>query len=177
MALLCPRQHTHLPYECYETEGIDTAYGVDGLVRERKAQYAPMHTRRLAIGIMLCVLSPLPLFLMMAIGKDDPRMVSAVGALLVIVAVGVYLIVRTSILNGAMNVLLEEGDYTRAQKIENRRDEPVSAIFWAVVLVLYLAPSFLMGAWDKTWIIWPIAGAAWGVGGGAAHAAQEVSSI
>ena len=149
-------------YECYETEGIDTAYGVDGLVRERKAQYAPVHTRRLALGIMLCVLSPLPLFLVMALGKDDPRMISAVGAMLVLIAVGVYFIVRTSILYGALNVLLEEGDFTRAQKIENRRNEPFSAIFWAVVLVLYLAPSFLMNAWDKTWIIWPIAGVTYG---------------
>ena len=146
------------PYEVYEQEGIDTAYGVDGLVRERKAQYAPVHTRRLAIGIMLCVLSPLPLFLMMAVGKDDPRIIAAVGAMLLIVAVGVYLIVRTSILHGALDVLLEEGDYTRAQKLEARKNEPFSAIFWAVVLVLYLAPSFLTNAWDKTWIIWPIAG-------------------
>ena len=151
------------PYEAYETEGIDTAYGVDGLVRERKTQYAPVHTRRLAIGIMLCVLSPLPLFLMMAVGKDDPRMMAAVGALLVLVAVGVYLIVRTSILHGALNVLLEEGDYTREQKLDNRRDEPIAGIFWAVIVVLYLAPSFLTNAWDKTWIIWPIAGVTWGV--------------
>ena len=162
--LLFVRAHTIAsPYEVYEREGIDTAYGVDGLVRERKAQYAPTHTRRLAVGIMLCVLSPLPLFLIMAIGKDDPRMVSAVGALLVIVAVGVYLIVRTSILNGAMNVLLEEGDYTREQKIENHRNEPFSGIFWSACVVLYLLPSFLTNAWDKTWIIWPIAGVCYGL--------------
>ena len=161
------------PYEAYETEGIDTAYGVDGLVRERKTQYAPVHTRRLAIGIMLCVLSPLPLFLMMAVGKDDPRMTSAVGALLVLVAIGVWLIVRTSILNSAMNVLLEEGDFTRAQKLDNRRDEPISGIFWAVVLVLYLTPSFLFGAWDKTWIIWPIAGVTWGVIAAILHTTRQ----
>ena len=151
------------PYECYETDGLDTAYGVDGLVRERKAQYAPTHSRRLATGIMLCVLSPLPLFLMMAIGKDDPRMSAAVGAILVIAAAGVYLIVRTSILNGAMNVLLEEGDYTREQKLDNRRDEPFSAIFWGVCLVLYLVPSFLTNEWHRTWIIWPIAGVCYGL--------------
>ena len=90
-------------------------------------------------------------------------MISAVGALLVMVAVGVYLIVRTSILNGAMDVLLEEGDYTREQKLDNRRNEPIAGIYWAVVLVLYLTPSFLTSAWDKTWIVWPIAGVTWGV--------------
>ena len=168
------RAHTIAsPYEAYETEGIDTAYGVDGLVRERKTQYTPTHTRRLALGIMLCVLSPLPLFLMMAVGKDDPRMTSAVGALLVLVGIGVWLIVRTSILNSAMNVLLEEGDFTRAQKLDNRRDEPISGIFWAVVLVLYLTPSFLFGAWDKTWIIWPIAGVTWGVIAAILHTTRQ----
>ena len=168
------RAHTiAAPFEVYETEGIDTAYGVGGLVRERKAQYTPTHTRRLALGIMLCVLSPLPLFLMMAVGKDDPRMTSAVGALLVLVGIGVWLIVRTSILNSAMNVLLEEGDFTRAQKLDNRRDEPISGIFWAVVLVLYLTPSFLFGAWDKTWIIWPIAGVTWGVIAAILHTTRQ----
>ena len=173
MALFVRAHTIASPYEAYETEGIDTAYGVDGLVRERKTQYAPVHTRRLAIGIMLCVLSPLPLFLMMAVGKDDPRMTSAVGALLVLVAIGVWLIVRTSILNSAMNVLLEEGDFTRAQKLDNRRDEPISGIFWAVVLVLYLTPSFLFGAWDKTWIIWPIAGVTWGVIAAILHTTRQ----
>ena len=168
------RAHTiAAPFEVYETEGIDTAYGVGGLVRERKAQYAPVHTRRLAIGIMLCVLSPLPLFLMMAVGKDDPRMTSAVGALLVLVGIGVWLIVRTSILNSAMNVLLEEGDFTRAQKLDNRRDEPIAGIFWAVIVVLYLAPSFLTNAWDKTWIIWPIAGVTWGVIAAILHTTRQ----
>ena len=159
------RAHTiSAPYEIYETEGIDTAYGVDGMVRERKARYAAAHTRDLVTGILLCVISPLPLFLMMAFSsnEDDPRMIVAVGVLLMIVAAGVYLIVRTCIRNGAMTVLLEEGDYTRAQKIDNRRDEPISGIFWSVVLVLYLAPSFLLNAWDRTWIIWPIAGVAYG---------------
>ena len=82
--------------------------------------------------------------------------------LLAIVAAGVYLIVRTCIVRGAMDVLLEEGDYTRRQKTDNRRDEPFSGVFWSVILVLYLAPSFLTNAWDKTWIIWPIAGVLYG---------------
>lgn len=158
--------HAHTiaaPYETYETEGIDTAYGVDGMVRERKSRYAPTHARRLALGIMLCVLSPLPQFLMMAVGKDDPRMIVAVGAVLVLAAAGVWLIVHTCILQGAMNVLLEEGDYTREQKRDLRRDEPIAGIYWAAVVVLYLTPSFLTNAWNKTWIIWPIAGVTWGV--------------
>lgn len=168
------RAHTiAAPYEIYETEGIDTAYGVEGLVRERKAQYAPTHSRRLTLGIMLCVLSPLPLFLMLAWGKDDPRMTAAVGVLLMLVAAGVFLIVRTSILRGALDVLLEEGDYTRAQKLDNIRDEPVAGIFWAVVLVLYLTPSFLTNAWDKTWIIWPIAGVIWGVVAAVLHMSRR----
>ena len=75
------------PYEPYETEDIDTTYGVTGLVRERKAQYAPKHTRRLSVGIMLCVLSPLPLFLSLMFGDNDPINTAAVGMLLVLVAV------------------------------------------------------------------------------------------
>ena len=38
-------------FEYLEKESIDTAYGVDGMARERREQYAPTHTRMLVIGI------------------------------------------------------------------------------------------------------------------------------
>ena len=152
-------------FEYLEKESIDTAYGVDGMARERREQYAPTHTRMLVIGITLCVLSSVPIFAMLVLngGDNDFAMAAAVCMLLAIVACGVYLIVRTCIRQGSYAILLETGEYSKAAKAENRRNEPITAIYWAVALTVYLAWSFITMNWQSTWIVWPIAGVLYGV--------------
>ena len=152
-------------YEDLEKLPLETAYGVDGMVRERRDQYAPTHTRLLVVGILLCVIAVLPIFLMLVVSgeENDFAMSVAVGALLALVAVGVYCIVRTCVRQSGYQVLLQEGDYTPARKLENKRNEPIAAIYWAAVLAIYLAWSFLTMNWQSTWIVWPIAGVGYGL--------------
>ena len=47
-------------YEYLERIAIDTDYGVDGMVKERRDAYAETHSRRLIIGVMLCIVSAVP---------------------------------------------------------------------------------------------------------------------
>ena len=44
-------------YEYLEKDALDTAYGVSGMVRERMGREENDHTRRIAIGVVLCVLA------------------------------------------------------------------------------------------------------------------------
>lgn len=41
--------------------------------------------------------------------------------------------------------------------------EPFAGIYWIAVAFIYLIPGFLLGYWNKTWIIWPIAGVIYGI--------------
>ena len=152
-------------YDALEQQALDTAYGVDGMVRERRDQYAPTHTRLLVLGIVLCVLSVLPIFLMLLFFGDDNDFAMACGAaaLLAIVAAGVYMIVRTCVRQAGYGILLQDGEYSPARKAENRRNEPISAVYWALALAIYLAWSFITMQWQTTWIVWPIAGVLYGV--------------
>ena len=151
-------------FDALSEEPLDTAYGVDGMVKERREQYAPTHTRRLVLGITLCVLSVVPIFVMLTLkGDDDFFMAVATGVLLILVAVGVYFIVRTSILRGGYDVLLEEGDCSREVKAEAKKNQHVASIYWAAALTIYLAWSFITMEWHRTWIVWPIAGVAYGI--------------
>ena len=43
-------------------------------------------------------------------------------------------------------------------KLENKKNDVLSGIYWCLVTAIYLARSFLTGAWGRTWIIWPVAG-------------------
>lgn len=150
-------------YEFWEHEPIETAYGVDGMVHERKNSYTSRHNQLLICGIILCVLCPTPLFAALALLGDDWSMTLATVALLVMVGIGVLCIVRTSIVWGSFQLLLEEGDYTREQKQENRRNSAISSIYWGVITAIYLGYSFLTGNWHSSWIIWPVAGVSYGV--------------
>ena len=84
----------------------------------------------------------------------------AISLLLFLVATGVFLIVRTCIIWDGYQVLLEEGDYTRIAKKQNKR---ISGIYWGCVTAVYLLVSFLTMEWHITWVIWPVAGIVWGV--------------
>ena len=150
-------------YEYIGKEAIETAYGVDGMVRERKERYGAQHMRYMIIGILLCVLSCVPIFVALIVNESDLAMAISVCVLLAMVAVGVMLIVRTNIIMDAMNALLEEGEYSRENKRESGRSETVMGIYWALATAIYLTVSFLTGRWDITWIVWPIAGVCCGV--------------
>ena len=150
-------------YEYLEKENVDTLYGVDGMVRERREKYRPTYVRQLTVGIVLCVASAVPIFISLIVAGDDSFLnIAAVGLLLVMVAVGVLLIVRTSIVWDGFRMLLSEGDYSRAAKEEASQHGAFGGIYWGLVTAGYLAWSFITMDWSRSWIIWPIAGAAYG---------------
>ena len=120
---------------------------------------------QLTLGIVLCVISVIPVFCGALLFGEDNAFGEDLGAavLLVLVAIGVFLIVRVCIINGGFQMLLQEGEYTRAEKRENKRNEPLESVYWAAVTAAYLIWSFVTMAWHQTWIIWPIAAVGFGV--------------
>ena len=150
-------------YEYLEKEEIDTAYGVDGMVRDRREKYRHNYSVLLVTGIVLCVVSAAPVFMaFLLFGEDEAATSAATGVLLVLVAIGVLLIVRCSTIWGSYQMLLQEGDYTVQNKEESRKNEHIAGLYWGLALAVFLAVSFLTNAWDRTWIVWPVAGVGYG---------------
>ena len=150
-------------FEYLEKEPIETLYGVDGMVRDRKEKFLPTYTRQLTVGVVLCVISAIPLFASLIISEEDSFLqVASIAVLLVLVAVGVLLIVRCSTIWGSFQMLLEEGDYTREAKEDQKKHGYIGGIYWMLVTAGYLAWSFLTNGWDRTWIVWPVAAVAYG---------------
>jgi len=150
-------------YEYLEKEPVETLYGVDGMVRDRKEKFQPIYARQLTLGIVLCVVAAVPIFLsQILIEGDSVWAVASVAVLLVLVAIGVLLIVRASMVWGSFQRLLEEGDYTREAKEDSKKHGQISGIYWGLVTAGYLAWSFITNGWDHTWIVWPVAAVAYG---------------
>ena len=147
-------------YEFLEKEPFETEYGVTGMVKERQKVFKPTYDRMNLIGTMLCILSVLPLFAA-AVSGWDFLAVMAVCVLLALVGIGTYFFVYGATVNGAMEKLLEEGDYTREEKSKKNITGPVSVIYWLVVTAIFMVYTFGPngnGQPQYSWIIWAVAG-------------------
>lgn len=117
---------------------------------------------QIALGVVLCVISPIPLILG-ALLLPEGVIPTMVGFLLLLVALGVFLLVYTSLHKKSYMVLLEQGEYTPLKKKQSQFEDAIGKVYWIVVTIIYLIWSFLTDNWDTTWIIWPIAGIGFGL--------------
>ncbi len=144
-------------YSYLEEEIIDTEYGVSGVVKERKQAYENTRMTGMIIGIMLCVVSAVPILVCTLITNDNEMLVGiGVSITMALVAVGAWQIVKVSIVWGGYQKLLEEGEYSR--KTKRAKKGIISGIYWMVVTAGYLAYSFITNDWQHSWIVWPVAG-------------------
>ncbi len=145
-------------YDYLEKQIIETAYGVSGMVKERKSKYDSIHTRDMVIGVSCCILGVIALFLVPALGDNDLTGTIMVGILLAFEAVGVFMLVRTGSIVEGFDKLLQEGDYSLQRKKDNV-SRIISKIYWFVVTAVYLIWSFMAkNDWDITWIVWAVGG-------------------
>lgn len=145
-------------YEFIENEDIDTAYGVDGMAKDRGEKFHDYFMKYNLIGILLIVASVIPIFIGMIVSVDDMVMAISVSILLVLVSIGVNFLVKTNIYMNSIKAILEEEDFTRENKAFRKKSEPFVTAYWIIATAIYLAYSFVTNNWDRSWIVWPLAG-------------------
>lgn len=150
-------------FEFLEKANIDTAYGVDGMVREKKNAFAQKYSLGITLGVVLCILSIVPLMASAFLFDKDYIYVSMVGVLLFMIAIAVNLFVRVGVVQASFDKLLQEGDYTVSKKKSEPIMSRIATIYWLLAVAIYLGWSFLTNAWHITWVVWPIAGVLYGV--------------
>lgn len=146
------------PYEFLEKEPIETEYGVAGMVKELKKNYSDTYTRKIVIGVVLCILSAVPLLSVAVAVQNEFHAILGVCFLLILASVGVYQLVSGGIIWESFNELLQEGDYAPDAKQVNAR---IGSIYWPAVTAVYLGYSFITNDWATSWVVWPVAGILW----------------
>lgn len=158
VALLLTASGKLREFEYLEREPIETDNGTREQALFMQREVLPICAKRNTIGVVLCILSVLPLFALMCVpGVPDRYYSLAVCALL--------LLVRTGSMRGAVDKLLEQGDYTRENKAKSRFVGAVSAAYWLVVTATFLFYTFGPngnGQPQYSWFIWAIAGVLYG---------------
>ena len=136
---------------------IDTEYGIDGMVKEKRSRYQPRHTVMLIAGVMLCILSVASPIVCTSFVSNAFTMRLGPVLFFVLIAAGVFLLVNTGIIMSGFHILLEEEGFSREEKQNAARMKPVSAAYWLIITALYLGYSFITWSWERSWIIWPVA--------------------
>lgn len=149
-------------YEYLEKENLSLEYGIAGIVEKKKETFTPAFQKGVIIGVTLCILCVVPLMFALIIGAEEITYIYCVAFLLIMIAVAVFLFVKSGMVQSSYDKLLEEGDYTREKKSLNRKNATAITVYWCVMAALYLGISFVTMRWDSTWIIWPVAGAFFG---------------
>lgn len=145
-----------------EKEDIDIDDAVAAMVKEKRREFSPSFTKGIAGGVVLCILSVLPLIIAGIMEAPDYVCGLLVGVLLLTVAIGVNIIIRVSIIKSSYDALLQEGDYSTCEKKANKKLDEFSGVYWCFATVIYLLWSFISNDWHISWVVWPVAGVLYG---------------
>lgn len=150
-------------YTYLEEEDFETQYGVEGMVREKKDRFEQKHLFFTALGVIMCILSIVPVIVASLFEASDMAVTGMFGIMLVIIAIAVYLFITTGSVMNSYKMLLQVEDYTMENKHMNKKLQPLAAVYWSLALAIYLLISFLTTRWGITWVVWPVAGVAYAV--------------
>lgn len=167
--------------------GISREFAPYHRIRERRFSFDPavtawaeelaqQHERRrigaLQVAVLCWVLSPTPVVLLALLTEGEPRSglwsVVGVAGTLVLVAIGLLTLLPAAWAHSAAAAL---GRASGAQpaRVSGDADESerslvgvIAAFYWPLTVAIFLAWSFIGNAWDRSWIIWPIAGVLFG---------------
>ncbi|MBO6297412.1 MAG: hypothetical protein J6N53_01090 [Lachnospiraceae bacterium] len=167
MFVFAANRHARWKYIYKEPCSVD--YATAEYVASEKERYNPGLRGQRTMGILLCALCWVPAMLFDTIGLTRlPVMDNIVAVmLLLMVGVGVFFIVNSSIVRDSFEKILKLNDektmssqFVEAQKVlyENPRLNNLMSVYWPTITCIYLSYSFLTFNWGSSWLIWPIAG-------------------
>lgn len=160
--------------EHLEKYAFETEYGVTDMVKEKNRLYEETFTRGIAVGVVLCIMAVVPVIIVDAMEAPDYICTICVCLLLALIAIGVNMMIRVSVVKNSYDTLLQEGEFTQSEKRINRKLDAFSSAYWCLATAIYLGWSFWTMRWDFTWIVWPVAGVLFAAISGAARAMVEV---
>ncbi len=147
------------PFSYLDTEDFETEYGVSGMVTERRDKYKDIHTRYNIIGASLCIAALIPFFMSIIFDENNVLLlVATLSAGFLIAGIGVNFFVRTGIVWGSFEKLLQEGDYTKSKKKRRPMASVVATVYWMAATAIFLAYSLATDNWEYSWIVWVVAG-------------------
>lgn len=147
---------TSKKYEEWKT--INLSDDIILMTKKRKMEFEKTFASKMAAGVVFCILAVVPLIIAGVMDAPDYICCALVSDLLIMVAVGTYMIVEVNIINESYKIFLEQDEFIKIKEKERIKSRSVSKIYWHIIIATYLAISFLFRQWEISWILWPLAG-------------------
>ncbi|MBP1041587.1 hypothetical protein I6N95_11270 [Vagococcus sp. BWB3-3] len=134
------------------------------VIQNEKQAYEKTHILAIVLGVTACIVSVVPFFMIVFLRPYDDNFVGlGLGLILVIASLGVIFLVYTGNVTLAFNTLLKNAKSHQPTKQEvaySRVDHLFEAVYWPIVVVIYLVWSFTGSGmrWSYSWIIFMVAG-------------------
>ena len=143
-------------YEHYNEKNIRLDTQTRAELELRAAQFMPRFIGQISIGVAVILLAVGVLIFLGTLGYG----VLSIVILLLTIGFGVFLFITAGMFKGAFDVILGQGDYKYKER--NKKAEKiigtVAAVYWPLIVAIYLLWSFIGDAWATSWIMWPVAG-------------------
>ncbi|MDL4841782.1 permease prefix domain 1-containing protein [Aquibacillus rhizosphaerae] len=140
----------------YIEDGVEVTSNTKTYLRQKNEAFQSTFTISLIIGVALCILSPIILFITSI--YSDGASVYGVVALLCMVAVAVYIFVYYGTIRDSYKKLLRIDEFSKYKQEENRIIGAVASIIWPLAVVIFLISGLVFNQWHINWIVFPITG-------------------
>ncbi len=144
-------------FEIIEATPFELVYGVRSIFIEKIKKYKPIYIKKVSIGVILFITSVIPLLMVSLLMRSGMLSLIMVVVLILMVGLGLYIIIPTSLEYNALNFIVGEGDYAPHKIKQTKRIEKLGAFYWPLVAAIYIGWSLWTMAWGITWIVWPVA--------------------
>lgn len=142
-------------FKFLEQEDLILEYGIKGIVTEKKKKYNNSFYTNIIIGVVLCIISVVPLI---ASNLFNNEFMEIIGVCLTLLIDGfaTKLFVKSGMIMNAYDLILKEGEYANKKKT-NAIYNAITSVFWLLTTTIFLLISFTYRNWHISWIIWVVA--------------------
>lgn len=150
-------------FEDIEEGRFTATQEIRDLAAELRREHRSGAALALGIAISLWILCAVPILVtaLLSTGEDDTMPLYGVCLTLVMVAAGLWVMIRGAWGPSTAEILENESD-EMPESSSNPVIRTVAVVYWPLCTAIYLAWSFISGDWGSTWIVWPVAGVLYG---------------
>lgn len=138
----------------YLEKGFHLPYHSKSLIQHKLSAFSATYNLSLILGVCLCVLSPVPIFITSVFG--DTASAYGVIMLLGIISVAVFLFIYYGCIRESFTKLLEDSRKVKADKEEDRVIGAVAAFIWPLATCIFLVSGFVFDKWHINWVVFPV---------------------
>lgn len=141
----------------YLHSDFDLPLQVRTMIEHKQNAFSSTHMVSVIMGVSLCVISPIAIFVASAFGDDASNY--GVVILLVMIAMAVFLFIYYGTIKESFSLLLNSKEQTGNNKFIG----VVAAIVWPLATCGFLISGLVFGLWHINWIVFPITGILFGM--------------